>query len=585
MNSTRNVLLTSAAATMVVTAGNTGAMAADALLKKAPPIQYVRICDQYGAGFFVIPGTQTCLQLRGSIQIDNAFQANQNLVFLTRSGSSGKWSVNQLVANQQENWGFEVNVKPKFDARHETSWGTFRAYVELKGGIDAGLFNDPGGFPGPNPKEANTFSIFRAYMQWVGFSLGEMDSVFSSGGFKDGDLQNIISGEKTASYQFSYTWTPSGPGQPPKKGGAPVPDGWSATISFEEATKDTAKSNFGNGANQGLFLATAGPVGAGGVAISNGPIGWPDVVGRLHYEADALGKDPNFNDQWSIGTFHLVGVLHQIDTIAIGSSGPGPGLSAGSSSNPVICATTVPVACTTSYGVTENSTGWAVGSDMKIFTPMWGPAKRGSIAPADMDSIWLEAVYGVGALNFVGIGGTNGSLQAGDAYFIGGLERDDGDFRAVNNGAGGYTFDKESAFTFNVQYHHIITDCTDPVNCWRFNLAYNYAKVTPGQVTQNTDWTQGGLGVATLNRITANLIWGANRPPVAVPTSAEVSFEVQYIMVNQALPNNCAGGNAACVPIGVAGNGVAAGANIPGTYGVSQNTNGWVGRLTITKGW
>ncbi len=571
MKSTSSLLLSSAAATMVVTAGDTGAMAADALLKKAPPIQYVRICDQYGAGFFVIPGTQTCLQLRGSIQIDMAFQANQNLVFLTRSGSSGKWSVNQLVANQQENWGFEVNTKPKFDARHETSWGTFRAYVELQGAIDAGLFNDPGGFPGPNPKEANTFSIFRAYVQWVGFTLGEADSVFSTGGFKDGDLQNIITGEKESSYLFSYTWTPSGPGQPPRKGGAPVPDGWSATISFEEATKNTTKSNFGNGASaggQGLQLST------GAVALSNGPIGWPDVVGRLHYEADPTGKDPNFNDQWSIGTFHLVGALHQLDTIAIGSSGPGPGLSAGSSSNPVICATTVTAACTTSYGVTQKGLGWAVGADLKVFTPMWGSAKRGSIAPADVDSLWFEAVYGVAALDFVGIGGGNGNLQAGDAYYIGGLERDDGDFRAINNGNGTYSFDKESAFSFNVQYHHLITDCTDPVNCWRFNIAYNYAKVTPGTATQNTDWTMGGLGVATLNRFTADVIWGANRPPTAVPTSAEVSFEVQYIMLNQALPSNCNGGNGPC-----------AAATDPAIFGVTKDPSGWVGRLTITKGW
>src|SRR5215469_3404053 len=148
MTSTRKFLLSSAAATMAVTAGNTGALAADALLKKAPPIQYVKICDQYGAGFFVIPGTQTCLQLRGSLQIDMAFQQNKDLVFMTRSGGSGHYSVNKIPGNQMDNWGYEVNTKPKFDARNETSWGTMRAYVELKAAIDAGTFNGPGGFGG-----------------------------------------------------------------------------------------------------------------------------------------------------------------------------------------------------------------------------------------------------------------------------------------------------------------------------------------------------------------------------------------------------------------------------------------------------
>ena len=52
------------------------------------------------------------------------------------------------------------------------------------------------------------------------------------------------------------------------------------------------------------------------------------------------------------------------------------------------------------------------------------------------------------------------------------------------------------------------------------------------------DWTLGGEGIANKNSVTANLIWGANRPPTSVPTSAEVSFEVQYNWVNRALPDS-----------------------------------------------
>jgi hypothetical protein len=112
------------------------------------------------------------------------------------------------------------------------------------------------------------------------------------------------------------------------------------------------------------------------------------------------------------------------------------------------------------------------------------------------------------------------------------------------------------------------------VNCWRFNVAYNYARVTPGAISQLVDWTRGGAAVGNKNSVTANLIWGANRPPVSVPTSAEVSFEVQYNWVNRGLPGNCNGGQSACVA-----------PTDPGLYGVSPNTNNWVGRLTITKGW
>jgi len=33
----------------------------------AAPIEYVRICDAYGAGFFYIPGTETCLRIGGLV--------------------------------------------------------------------------------------------------------------------------------------------------------------------------------------------------------------------------------------------------------------------------------------------------------------------------------------------------------------------------------------------------------------------------------------------------------------------------------------------------------------------------------------
>jgi hypothetical protein len=39
-----------------------GAQAAD-LPAKAKAIEYLRICSPYGAGFFYIPGTDTCIKL------------------------------------------------------------------------------------------------------------------------------------------------------------------------------------------------------------------------------------------------------------------------------------------------------------------------------------------------------------------------------------------------------------------------------------------------------------------------------------------------------------------------------------------
>ena len=54
-----------AAAALAGLVPGAGARAADLPAFQAAPIEYVRICDAYGAGFFYIPGTDTCLRVGG----------------------------------------------------------------------------------------------------------------------------------------------------------------------------------------------------------------------------------------------------------------------------------------------------------------------------------------------------------------------------------------------------------------------------------------------------------------------------------------------------------------------------------------
>ncbi|RWP68253.1 porin, partial [Mesorhizobium sp.] len=63
----KSLLLGSAAALVAVS----GARAADAVVVAEPePAEYVRICDVYGAGYFYIPGTETCLRIGGYVRYD-----------------------------------------------------------------------------------------------------------------------------------------------------------------------------------------------------------------------------------------------------------------------------------------------------------------------------------------------------------------------------------------------------------------------------------------------------------------------------------------------------------------------------------
>jgi len=57
----KSLLLGSAA----VLVAATGARAADAIVIAEPePVEYVRVCDTYGAGYFYIPGTETCMRIQ-----------------------------------------------------------------------------------------------------------------------------------------------------------------------------------------------------------------------------------------------------------------------------------------------------------------------------------------------------------------------------------------------------------------------------------------------------------------------------------------------------------------------------------------
>src|SRR3954471_18255831 len=62
----KSMLLGSAAVLVAVS----GARAADAVVMVEPePVEYVRVCDVYGAGYFYIPGTETCLKIGGYVRM------------------------------------------------------------------------------------------------------------------------------------------------------------------------------------------------------------------------------------------------------------------------------------------------------------------------------------------------------------------------------------------------------------------------------------------------------------------------------------------------------------------------------------
>lgn len=98
----KSLLLGSAAALVAVS----NAHAADAIVVEAEPMEYVKVCDTYGAGYFYIPGGETCLKFSGSLRVQYT------------SGHDADH--NSYVSNHSAN----VRARLTVDAKNETEYGT-----------------------------------------------------------------------------------------------------------------------------------------------------------------------------------------------------------------------------------------------------------------------------------------------------------------------------------------------------------------------------------------------------------------------------------------------------------------------------
>jgi len=108
-------LLGTAAGLMVAT----GAYAADLPGEAAPAaVDYVKVCDAYGAGFFYIPGTETCLDISGRVRARVAYSNHTDITTPGGTVDKGVW--------------FKTDAQVKFDARTASDLGTVRSFFVLQ---------------------------------------------------------------------------------------------------------------------------------------------------------------------------------------------------------------------------------------------------------------------------------------------------------------------------------------------------------------------------------------------------------------------------------------------------------------------
>jgi hypothetical protein len=306
MKMVKSAFLASAAGLVAMS----GAQAAD-LPVKAKPVEYVKVCSLYGAGFYYIPGTDICMKVGGYIR----FQQNFGSTDITAGPMQGIGALNNRVSSAD--YTYRSRAIASFDTRQQTAYGTLRTYLILGVSQDSGTDGTAGG---------NVVRLYatRAFIQISGFTFGKATSFF-----------DFVSTAAVA-YNAGNTFTPDtgDGGHVVAAYTAQFGNGLSATISAEqERTRGT------------WWLGSAIAGGGGGATAVNAELAGTnrlqDIVANLRVD-----------QAW--GSAQIAAALHDASASYYGS-GPGGANIVEWNGHP------------------EQKWGWAATAGIRLNAPMIGP--------------------------------------------------------------------------------------------------------------------------------------------------------------------------------------------------------------------
>ena len=99
-----------------------GAQAAD-LPVKAKAVEYVKICSLYGAGFYYIPGTDTCIKLGGYLRVDLALNGGDYNPYLNGTSAANNRLTNYFASRSRSDF--------TIDTRTATEYGVVRTFADM----------------------------------------------------------------------------------------------------------------------------------------------------------------------------------------------------------------------------------------------------------------------------------------------------------------------------------------------------------------------------------------------------------------------------------------------------------------------
>lgn len=362
MKMVKSLLLGSAAGLVAVA----GAHAAD-LPVKAKAVEYVKVCSAYGAGYYYIPGTDTCIKIGGYVRFDTYINATGTFNPFISNQSGGI-----VRDDRRDSYRSRVRGLATIDARTQTEYGTLRSYVGMGMNLDSWR----------NANGGTDIELDRAFIQFAGLTAGYTTSIF------DPQLNYMLTTPYTMTKRkmnlLAYT--------------AQFGNGFSASLSVED-------QRFIDVYNDDAYNLPAAQR-AGSQA--------PDIVGTLRVE-----------QAW--GSAQISGAAHQSRY-------------------------------TNAFDYFNSSSdvwGWAIGGTLEF--------DLGSFSQGD--SFFVTAAYGDGALNYVGLNGSDRATA--NATQFGGVKTTGFGGTAITNGAfyqlsdivfnGVDGYDKTSAWSITGQYRHFWT--------------------------------------------------------------------------------------------------------------------------------
>lgn len=237
--------------------------AADFPSKTTPAIEYVRVCSEYGKGYFYIPGSDTCIQIGGRVRADTGFSES------TYRGA--------------DSFQFGAQARLNIDARTNTPYGTVRTYLRYALTRTQSNWNTSGNYVTKTGGSGDGGGLDLAYIQFAGLTAGRVNSFFDF--YVDTNTFAAIRNSYTKNLALAYTFN--------------FGSGFSLTGAIEDGTERRLFNQWKNTRIDGSVVTD--------VTFADGKFSGYTSAGQTVPDAIAVLE---YDGKW--GSAHLSTALHQI---------------------------------------------------------------------------------------------------------------------------------------------------------------------------------------------------------------------------------------------------------------------------------